>query len=209
MLAQLELTFGNPHGARATTAHRTLSRLTFDIRKDDINEFISIVNTLADKTDFRETVRKATLFNCLPSGFDPTGHLHLETENSEVSYDSFTRVLTAAVLSKNEGYEHRRQKNLATKAKSSPPSRHRSERSERAKTRSAPVFDVKKLIGMTREGARSKGACYDNGLTVHLQAEYPNRRAVIREFTARFKEEDEGDIGYLPFAESFGGNLGR
>ncbi|KAG6159819.1 hypothetical protein E4U11_004150 [Claviceps purpurea] len=125
----------------------------------------------------------------------PTGHLHLDTENSEMSYDSFTRVLTAAVLGRNEGYEHHGQKNLA---KSSSPSRHRSERSERAKTRPAPVFDVKKLIGMAREKARSKGACYGCGLTDHLQAECPNRSAVIREFTAQLKEEDQGGIGYHP-----------
>ncbi|CCE32990.1 uncharacterized protein CPUR_06913 [Claviceps purpurea 20.1] len=34
MLAQLDVTFGNPHGA--TIANRTLSRLMFDIRKDDV-----------------------------------------------------------------------------------------------------------------------------------------------------------------------------
>ncbi|KAG6306226.1 hypothetical protein E4U45_007568 [Claviceps purpurea] len=37
MLAHLEATFGNPHGS--TTSYRTLSRLMFDIKKDDINEF--------------------------------------------------------------------------------------------------------------------------------------------------------------------------
>ncbi|CCE30362.1 uncharacterized protein CPUR_04210 [Claviceps purpurea 20.1] len=31
--------------------------------EDDINEFISKVNTLADKADIRKTARKATLFN--------------------------------------------------------------------------------------------------------------------------------------------------
>lgn len=47
MLAQLEVTFGSLHAA--TTAHRTLSRLMFDIRNDDINTFMSKVNTLINK----------------------------------------------------------------------------------------------------------------------------------------------------------------
>ncbi|KAG5932117.1 hypothetical protein E4U59_007721, partial [Claviceps monticola] len=95
----------------------------------------------------------------------------------------FTRVLTATVLAKNEYHEHKRQKKPVSVAKSPSSSRHRSERSERRKNRPAPAFDVKKLIGMTREEAQNKGACYICGLTGHLKAECPNKRAVIREFT--------------------------
>lgn len=191
MLAHLEVTYGDPHGS--TTAYRTLNRLRFDIKKDDINDFISRVNTLADKADVRKTGRKAMLFNCMPQGFDTMGQLQLHSDDSEVSYERFTRFLTAAVLAKKEAYEYQQQRNVA---KSSSPPRHRSGRSERSKTRPAPVFDVKKLIDMTREEARNKGACYGCGMTGHLKAECPNKRAVIREFTARFNDEDERDRGY-------------
>ncbi|KAG6306225.1 hypothetical protein E4U45_007567 [Claviceps purpurea] len=78
--------------------------------EDDINEFISKVNTLADKADIRKTARKATLFNC---------HLYLHTDDSKVSYERLTRVLMAAVLAIKEGYEYHRQKDLAIS--SSPP----------------------------------------------------------------------------------------
>ncbi|KAG5920702.1 hypothetical protein E4U61_007572 [Claviceps capensis] len=65
---------------------------------------------------------------------------------------------------------------MAIKLKSPSLSRHRFERSQRAKARPALAFDVKKLVGMTRE-----------------EAECPNKRSVIQEFTTRFKEEDETD----------------
>ncbi|KAG6098790.1 hypothetical protein E4U30_007567 [Claviceps sp. LM220 group G6] len=52
MLAHLEATYGDPHAS--TTAYRTFSRLGFDIKKDGINDFISKVNTLADKSRYPE-----------------------------------------------------------------------------------------------------------------------------------------------------------
>ncbi|KAG6089256.1 hypothetical protein E4U31_008188, partial [Claviceps sp. LM219 group G6] len=152
------------------------------------------VNTLADRAGIAETARKTTLFDCLPPGFDSTGNFHLITENTEVAYEDFTRVLTATVLARKEAYEHARQRNLASAAKSPSPSGYRPERSERPRTRPAPVFDVKKLVGMTREEAQNKGACYGCGMTGHLKAECPNKRAVIRAFSTRFQDDDEGDL---------------
>ncbi|KAG6308635.1 hypothetical protein E4U45_008230 [Claviceps purpurea] len=53
------------------------------------------------------------LFNCPPPGFDTTGQLQIHSDDSEVSYEKFTRFLTAAVLAKKEGYEYHQQRNLA------------------------------------------------------------------------------------------------
>ncbi|KAG6205792.1 hypothetical protein E4U35_002315, partial [Claviceps purpurea] len=71
-------------------------------------------------------------------GFDITGHLRLANMDDDVLYESFTRSLTAAVVSRKEGFAHR-QKSSAPKPKrkreSLSPPRHRRKRSKHRESR--------------------------------------------------------------------------
>ncbi|CCE32599.1 uncharacterized protein CPUR_06461 [Claviceps purpurea 20.1] len=59
MLAHLEVTYGDPHGP--TTAYRTLNRLRFDIKKDDINDFISSIGVFLRRVSRHHHVARAAL----------------------------------------------------------------------------------------------------------------------------------------------------
>ncbi|KAG5916213.1 hypothetical protein E4U61_003858, partial [Claviceps capensis] len=174
--------------------YQALNRLQFDIKRDDINIFIAKVNALADKAKIGITERKRTLFNCLKPGFDPTGQFRRLVCNPQESYENFVDALTAAVVDRTEGYEHR-QKSKDDQRDSSPPLRRKSERHGRRATTpniSKPAVDIKKLVNLTREEALINGICFGCGTKGHRRAECPNTQHVIQAF-CRTRLEDPVD----------------
>ncbi|CCE32873.1 uncharacterized protein CPUR_06738 [Claviceps purpurea 20.1] len=210
MLAQLEAVFGDHHSF--TAAHRFLGSLMFDIKQDDINAFIARVSALADEANIRISQRRSRLYTKLPPGFGFTDHLRLATVNDRVSFESFTRSLTTAVISRKEGFAYR-QKNKAPKRKrkreSPSPPRHRRERSERYEARkedSTVVCAVPQVAQIGRSepskeftvpvevkndgiGLKTKALC-DTGAGIYL--------SMTPEFAQRVVRSLKGKIMKLP-----------
>ena len=197
MIATLEAVFRDAQ--EATNASRDLGKMQFDVREDNITDFISDLFDLASLALVPLNTRKSTLNNALLLDFDAEGILAALVNDPTVSFEDFKTKVTFMADSKQRAIRYRVERRQAGDAKAArkkatelSPNRRpafpsRSEIKKETRFATPPVQDNPscvrfnpEIIDMPRDEARRRGLCYNCGLPGHVRDDCPHPKSVVK-----------------------------
>lgn len=202
MIQVLESQYHDP--TQASAARDSLQEHEFELGQgSDIHDFIAEFNSLAQKAKIPEADWKITLWEHILSDLD--SRLLEDSENPDISYETFCDRIAKAVYSKQRLYE-KRQKKLKPKRNDLNQTRDKGRthgqstgnRENKPKTtisgRPKTSIITGKLLSETDKMAHLKaGTCFNCGTKGHLSAECPTKNPVAGMATDLTDDEDQSN----------------